>query len=47
MHGWEPIARVPQLNLKGVILVGKLAEIEPSAEGIALTGHHDAADRIV
>ena len=43
----EPVAGVPQLPLKVVIVNRKLAQIESSAEGVTFTGHHDAADRIV
>ena len=43
----EPVAGVPQLPLKGVIVNSKLAQIESSAECVTFTGHHDTADGIV
>jgi hypothetical protein len=35
----------PTTASKGFILTGKLAQIEPGAEGVTFAHHHDAADR--
>ena len=43
----EPVAGVPQPPLKGFIVIGELAQIEPSTEGVAFTGHDEAVDRVV
>ena len=43
----EPVARVPQPLLKGFIVIGELAQIEPSTEGVAFAGHDEAIDRVV
>ena len=43
----EAVARVPQPPLKGLVVNGKLAQIESSAEGVTFTCNHDTTDRIV